>query len=433
MRDDERLESLRGSVTPLTGGPRVIVIPMPAVHRVVLEANLRVGSRFESPDQNGISHFLEHMLFRGTPRHPSAHELIHAVEAQGGSLAAATSADHGSLTLEAPPDTFEGLVPVFADAFQRPILRDLALERGIVREEILESLDDTGRQIDPENLTLETCFGGHPLGMPITGTLDHLERFDVAQLEAHHRAHYTATGTVLSVAGPVHAERTLELLARHFGTLPSGPLPTSSPPPDQTKPRWRYVHHAASSQTSLRVVFRAPAETAPDEPAVDLLSRILDDGMSTRLYHRICDVRGLCYDVAATYEAYSDSGLLELAGDAAHDRARELLGELLTVVTELRDQGPRQEEVAKAKARYRWRLFEMLDDPSEVAEFLGIEHLIGVARSPADRLAQLEAVTLEDLQTAARRLFHPSGLSVIAVGILPKDARRAMQQLVESF
>ena len=400
---------------------------------MVLEANLRVGSRFEASELNGISHFLEHMLFRGTARHPSAHELILAVEAHGGSLAAATSVDHGSLTLEAPPETFERLVPVFAEAYQRPILRDLEVERGIVREEILESLDDAGRQIDPDNLVREACFGGHPLGMPITGPLEHVDRFDAPRLRAHHRAHYTAEATVIAVAGPVDPVRTVDLIAEHFGGLPSGAPPSSAPPPVQTAPRWRYVHHAASSQTGLRAVFRAPAESAENEPAMDLLSRILDDGMSTRLYHRICDVKGLCYDVAATYEAYADSGILELAGEAAHERAVELLRELLEVARDLRDQGPTAEETDKAKARYRWRLHELLDEPADVAEFLGVEHLVGLARSPGDRLAQLEAVTREQIHEAARDHFRAEGLTVVAVGILPKEAQRTMQALVESF
>jgi predicted Zn-dependent peptidase len=166
---------------------------------------------------------------------------------------------------------------------------------------------------------------------------------------------------------------------------------------------------------------------------MDLLSRILDDGMSTRLYHRICDVKGLCYDVAATYEAYADSGILELAGEAAHERAVELLRELLEVARDLRDQGPTAEETDKAKARYRWRLHELLDEPADVAEFLGVEHLVGLARSPGDRLAQLEAVTREQIHEAARDHFRAEGLTVVAVGILPKEAQRTMQALVESF
>ncbi len=433
MKSSDRLAPLRGSLTSIAGGPRIVVIPMPGVHRVVLEANLRIGSRFETPELNGISHFLEHMLFRGTPCHPSAHELILAVEKQGGSLSAGTSVDHGSLTLEAPPDTFESLVPVFADTYQTPILQDLEVERGIVREEILESLDDAGRQIDPDNLTQETCFRGHALGMPITGPLQHLDLFDTTRLRAHHQAHYTAEGTVLAVAGPVDPKRTVNLLAEHFAGLPSGIAPRSTPPPTQTSPRWRYVHHGASSQTALRVVFRAPAESAPNEPATDLLSRILDDGMATRLYHRICDVKGLCYDVAATYEAYADSGILELAGEAAHERAVELLRELLEVARDLRDSGPTAEEVTKAKARYRWQVEEMLDDPADVAEFLGVEHLIGLARSPADRLAQLEAVSLDEIRETAADLFRAPGLTVVAVGILARETQRTLQSLVESF
>ena len=430
----EGLESLRGVSATLESGARVVVVPMPRVHRTVLEANLRTGSRFESPALNGISHFLEHMLFRGTPRHPSAHQLILAVESLGGSLNAATSVDHGSLSLEAPPATFDALIPIFAEAYQNPVLSGIDVEKGIVREEILESLDDAGRQIDPDNLVREACFGSHPLGMPITGTLAHLDAFDRTRLLAHHRAHYTAPGTVLTVAGPVDPAGTIEALTAAFRSLPPGELPqTGAPPPPQTAPCWHYVRHAASSQTALRVVFRAPSESAPDEPAADLVSRLLDDGMATRLYHRICDARGLCYDVSATYEAYSDDGILEIAMEAAHEATPKVLREVFDVVRELRDRGPTEQELAKAKARYGWQLDEMLDDPASAAEFLGVETLTGLQRTPDQRLAEIQSVSPTALMEVAAQIFQRRRLTVVAVGALPRAVEQALARLVASF
>lgn len=433
MHRSDGLDRLRGTLTTLDGGLRVVVVPMPAVHRVVMEASLRIGSRYEPSALNGISHFLEHMLFRGTPRFPSAHELILEVERLGGSLNAATSVDHGVLTLETPPDTFADLVPVFAETYRSPLLADLETERGIVREEILESLDDGERQIDPDNLSRETCFAGHPLGMPITGTLEHLERFAREGLLAHHRAHYTAENTVLTIAGPVDPDATLRLVEAHFSGLPRGLPPGVAPPPQQTAPRFRYVHHTASSQTSVRVAFRAPAENTPGAAATDLLSRVLDDGMATRLYHRICDLKGLAYNVSATYEAYADAGLLELGTDVAHERVPELMRELHAVIRELREAGPTPDEVAKAKARFRWQLIEILDSPTDVAELYGLEHLTGSLRTPTQRLAELESLRDAELGAAAQTLFDRAGLSVVAVGILPTIVQRELADLVAAF
>jgi len=426
MSGEPSLDALRGTVSVVEGGLAIVAVALPGTHQVVIEAETRVGSRYEAPEDNGLSHFLEHVLYRGTPGYPTAFELALAIEERGGELTAATSVDHGALTLTAPPQTAEELVPILADVYSRPLLVGLEAEKGIVREEILETLDDDGREIDPDNLVRALAFGDHPLGRPITGTLAHLDRFDRERLLGHHRAHYTSDGTVVAVAGPVDPERLTARIAAAFSGLPRGRRPTPTPPAEPDAPRFGYVPHSTSSQTSLRVSFRAPAEADPDEPATELLARILDDGMSTRLYRRICDELGLCYDVFARFEAYEDAGLFELGADTAHENAAAVLEQMLAITADLRDAGPSPRELDKAKARLRWQLAEIADDPGAVAEYFGVEQLIGLARSPAARWATIEAVTMDQVRAAAARLFDRRRCAVIASGRL----RRGVQDRV---
>jgi predicted Zn-dependent peptidase len=416
----------------LEGGLRLIAIPMPAVHRIVAQVVVRIGSRFETLAGNGISHLLEHMLFRGTARFPSAHDLALAFERHGASLEAATAVDHGLLVLSAPPETFVQVLPWLGEVVRAPLLEGLEVERGIVREEILELLDDAGRLVDASSLVRAQCFAGHPLGYPITGSIDRLEHFTQAQLVGHHRSHYTSSGTVIAVAGPLDAPRVLARLAECFQDLPCGSPPNALPPEHPPAPRFTYVEHP-SSQTALAVAFRAPSERDPNEPATELLLRLLDDGMSTRLYHRICDERGLCYDVSALYEAYADSGLFELAAETSHDNAVEVLSELLGILRGLRAQGPVPEELEKAQARHGWQLADLLDDPGAIAEFYALGELSGVARTPEDRLAELGQVTREDLHRAAEQTIRPEHMTVVAVGAVPRRVQDAMAALVEKF
>ncbi len=424
------LEALRGTVSVVEGGLAIVVVPLPATHYVVIEAETRVGSRYEAADDNGLSHFLEHVLYRGTPAHPTAFELALTIEERGGELAAATSVDHGALTLTAPAETAEELVSVLADVYARPLLVGLEAEKGIVREEILETLDDDGREIDPDNLIRALSFGDHALGRPITGTLAHLSGFDRDRLLGHHRAHYTSDGTVVAVAGPVDPERIAARIAAAFAALPRGQRPAPSPPEEPDAPRFRYVPHTSSSQTSLRLAFRAPAEADPDEPATELIARVLDDGMSTRLYRRICDELGLCYDVFARYEAYEDAGLFELGADTAHENAAAVIEEMLALTADLRDAGPTPRELDKAKARLRWQLAELADEPGAVAEYFGVEQLIGLSRSPAQRWAEMEGVSLERVRAAAARLFDRRRCSVVASGRLKRGAQdRLLERL----
>ena len=416
----------------LPNGVVAIAVRLPHVHRTVIDAQIRVGSRFEDAADNGLSHFLEHMLYRGTPRHPSAHRQALAFERLGGTLDAATAVDHGSMQLSVPPANFATALELFSEVYQQPVFADLEIEQDIVREEILEGLDDHGRNIDADNLIRELCFDQHPLGRPITGTIEHVDGFDRDRLRRHHEQHYTGAGTVLTVCGPIEPTGVLAAVQRCFEGLPRGQRPGTAPPGAQERPRFRYVRHA-NSQTALRLGFRAAAEHDALEPATELLLRLLDDGMATRLYHRICDERGLCYDVSAAYEAYADAGLFEIAAESAHDRVPELLDELLAMVRDLRDNGPALDELDKAKARFGWQAEEMLDDPASLAEFFSIGQLTGVGRTPAERLEQLLAVDAAEVHGAARALFRAETLSVVAVGTLPARVQAKLQRAIEAF
>jgi len=416
----------------LANGLRVSAVRMPHVRRSVVDVHTRIGSRFEPLEQNGISHFLEHMLHRGTAAHPSAHALALAFESLGGALSAATYVDHGGISLAAPPENLEPLIGVLGDVLLAPIYSGLEVEKGIVREEILESLDEDGRSIEADTLLRALAFPNHPLGLPITGSLETLESFQIPALSAFHRAHYTAEGNVVTVAGPIEPDRILRQISEVFADLPHGKEPVAETPAAQTEARFSHVRYAGS-QVSVRVGFRAPGEHHPDEPATELLLRTLDDGMATRLYERLCDERGLCYDVSASYEAYADSGLFDVAADSAPERAEEVLQEIFAVTRALRDQGPSESELEKAKKRFAWQLAEQDDDPAALAAFYGLGELTGIARTPSERLTQLEAITMTDVRRAAERLFARESLNVLIVGPLTAKVKTRLQRQALAF
>ena len=418
--------------TVLANGLRLLAIPMPHVHRAVLEAQIRIGSRFESPGENGISHFLEHMLYRGTPRFPSAHDQALAFETLGGTLQAATAKDFGSMQIAMPPERFGAVLPLVSEVYQAPIMSGIEIERGIVHEEILETLDEGGNLIDADDLLGSVAFPGHPLGLPITGSPDQVRDFDSPRLRRHHDAFYVGKSTVIVAAGPFEPEAILVELERLFGGLAQGRRLEVEAPSPQTVPAFRFVAHAAS-QTCLRVGFRAPSFLDPREPATQLLVRVLDDGLSTRLYEQICDRRGLCYDVAAGYEAYEDVGMVDLSADSANERAAEVLEQLFAVVKQLRDEGPSLAELDKAKQRHRWQLSMMLDDPEEVASLFAMSELAGTQQHPAERRDQLAQVTRDEVMEAARLLFSASGLNVVAVGAQSKRNREKLKQLTLGY
>jgi predicted Zn-dependent peptidase len=418
----------------LSNGLRVVLVPQPNVHRAVAALYLRTGSRFETPADNGVSHFLEHMVFRGTASLPTAHDQALAFERLGGTLYAATHVDHGVMSVSVPPVNLERVLALLGEVTIAPRFSDIEIERGIVREEILEDLDDDGRDIDADNLSRALIYDKHPLGFTITGGLDALDHFDEAGLRAHHARHYTGDNAILCVAGRIgEVDRCARIVEKSFSPMPRGArVPVIPPPNGQTRARFRFVENQ-SSQTDLRVAFRALSERDPREPAVEMLLRVLDDGMSTRLYERICDRLGLCYDVSGMFEAYEDDGVVDVAAGAQHERATLVTKEIFSLMRDLAVGGPTEEELAKARDRHLWSVEAMQDDAEAVAAFYGLAALADLARTPMARHEELAAVTREGVRAAAEAVFRSDRLSVVAVGLLSDSEEKRLEKVVRGF
>lgn len=418
----------------LSNGLRLVLVPLPHVHRAVASLYLRVGPRFETPENNGISHFLEHMVFRGTKTYPSAHTQALAFERLGTTLYAATHIDHGVMSVSIPPNNLERILRLLGEVTVSPRFSDIDIERGIVREEILEDKDEDGADINADNLSRALMYDPHPLGFSITGDIKTLEGFDEPMLRIHHAKHYNTSNAVLCIAGRIgDLDQCIKIAEQSFAEMSRGePAQATAPSKTQKKPRFRSVE-TPSSQTDLRLCFRAPSEKDPLEPSVDMLLRVLDDGMSTRLYERICDRLGLCYDVSGLFEPYEDDGVVDIAAEVQHERAPMVVKELLALVKELCDHGPTAEELEKALNRHAWSVEAMADDADGVASFYGLGVLTNTKRSPLERHAELAQVSAENIREAAQRIFRPEKLSAVAVGMLERADEQKVEKLIKGF
>jgi predicted Zn-dependent peptidase len=417
----------------LDNGLPVVVAPQEQLHRAHVALYVRVGSRFETREQNGLSHFLEHMLYRGTPRLPHAHDVNLAFESLGGYLYAATQVDFGVFSVTLPAETLSEATALFAEVLMTPTFADIEVEKEIVCEEILEDLDDEGRQVDADNLSRQLIYPDHPLGFTITGDEARVRSFDRAMLQAHHARHYNAANCALAFSGAVDPDLALRLARQHFTRLPQGVRVECEPPVhSQQRPRFELVENV-SSQTDLRVCFRAIADRSEHRPAMEMLMRILDDGMSTRLYHRVCDNKGLCYDVSASFDGYDDDGVLDFAAGVQHARAAVVTREITTLLSELGRHGPTEEELEKARRRHRWDMRTMLDSPEELAGFYGAGLLFDRFETPAERAVKNATVTASDIQRLAALLAEPSRLNVLAVGLLDDGEDRRLEEVVKAY
>ena len=306
-----------------------------------------------------------------------------------------------------------------------PRFSDIEVERGIVREEILEDLDDDGRDVDADNLARALHLRRRTRSASPSPAASPRSAASTSRCSAPTTPATTPATTRCSAspAGSATPTRRLREIERRFAALPRGARgsrPSPRPPPPQKRARFSFVENT-SSQTDLRVAFRALSERDPREPAVEMLMRVLDDGMSTRLYERICDRLGLCYDVSGMYEAYEDDGVLDVAAGAAHERALQVTREIFALLRELAEHGPTEEELAKARDRHLWSIEAMLDDAEARGGLLRPRrarrhraHPHGAPRRARPGHARGRA------RGGRGAVFRPERLSVVAVGLLER-------------
>ena len=373
------------------------------------------------------------MLFRGTAELPTAFEFNLAVESLGGTLQAGTRSDFTTYDLTLPPEHAEAGLAICAQLFGTPALRNLELEKRIVREEILEGVDEDGRDVDPDDLAHGIVFGGHPLGFKIAGAESTLARFDEASLRAWHARHYVARNTSIGVAGAIDGAAIERAIERSFGAIPAGERQIPIPFTKAVRgPRFHFID-STGSQTDVRVVMPTVGEEHPLEGATSLLARVLDDGMSTRLFRTVVEDTGLAYETFGELDLYDDVGVLVVGAAIEHGKTVSLVQTVLGLLQGLRDAPVDARELEKAKTRALFDLRRVLDDGASIAELLATDQLFGRTRTLDDLRARVERVTLDDLRTAARETIRAEGLQVVAVGMLGEQTERDARKVVQAF
>lgn len=415
----------------LGNGLRVRLVPLPHLQSATASFFVRVGSRYESVRTNGLSHFLEHMLYRGTETHPAAHELNLAIEQLGGTLDAATHVDFTSYDLTLPPENVERGVEMLAEVIRRPLLEDLGTEKQIIREEILEDLNEDGEQIDIDNVSRNLLYPDHPLGFSIPGPLENLDRFDRRDLHGHHAAYYTALNSVLCVAGAFDTSDVRKAIERCFEDMPAGEPTDGSRPGGRGDERFAYVYDAGS-QTDVRVSFHTPGVKSPELPALRLLARVLDDGLSTRVHQTICEARGLAYEAFADNDSLEDCGVFDFGASVEHGKVPRLIETILELVDGLRASPPTDEEIDKAKRRSLFGLRTVRDRPDDAAHFLGTSALFELPEQLETIAEQIERVAPEDIRRVTQHHFDVDDAHVTCVGVLEGKVLSSVRRLARA-
>jgi predicted Zn-dependent peptidase len=427
------LPEVHARLTTLPNHLRVVTVELPHLHTASLVLYVKVGSRLETPDDNGLSHFVEHMLFRGTERHPTSYDINFAFESLGGTLYAETGRDYSLFQVTLVPEQLEGGLELFGEVFARPLFVDLELERQLILEELTEDYDERGNEINSADIARGLLFGSHPLAQRIIGPPDNVRRFTDADVRRHFGSYYCAANAILVAAGPVDHDALAAAAARHLGQLPAGDAAVAElAGSDQKAARFLHVPDSGA-QSSIEVLWRGLPELDDDYMATVALVRALDDGMSTRLHYRLCDQLGLAYSLQAAIEPLHDVSVLEVSGATANAKVPELIKRLLELADELRMTGIDEAELAKVKRRFRYDLLSSIDDANAMAGWFGGTALYYPPTSLEERAARMDRVTVADVCRAAGRALAPENLAVVVVGSLTRARLAEVRSAVTGY
>ncbi len=433
MVSHDRLLDPHVETTTLTNGLAVTTVALPHLHTAVCALFVKVGARFEKPDDNGLSHFVEHMLFRGTERYPTSLALNTAVEKLGSTLHAETGRDYTLFQLALEPEFVAAGIELLGELLTKPRFSDIELERALILEEINEDYDEQGNEINADDIARGLAFEDHPLGQRIIGPRSNVERFTPADVSRHFAAFYGARNANLCVAGPVTHGDVVAAAERALSRMPVGQrAEVPAAPPLDPGPRLRHVSDAGS-QTSLAVLFRAIPELDPQYVALVALLRVLDDGMSTRLHYNLADQKGLAYSIHAAIEPLADAALVEITGATANAKVPSLVRELLVLLDGLRKGEVTVDEIAKARIRYRYETLASIDDAAAMAGWFGGTALYYPPPPLSERLAAMTRVEIDDVVRVAREVLAPDHLVLAAVGTLSRARLGELRQIVNDW
>ncbi|MEX1998012.1 MAG: pitrilysin family protein [Candidatus Andersenbacteria bacterium] len=402
----------------LPGGLRTVLLPRQEGQTVTFLVLIGVGSRYETPRQSGLSHFLEHMFFKGTQRRPTTKEIAEAIENVGGEFNAFTSEEYTGYYVKVAAEYLEQGAEVVSDILLRPLFPQVEIdrERGVITEEIRMYTDTPMRHI--WHLWQEALFGAHPLGRRIDGTLETVGTFMRKDFLQYTQRHYHTENAVVAVAGKFAEKQTEQLLKELLAPLARG-KETSPKTVPKRLPQRRFLNEYRKSLDQTHMIVGVPglSLTDPRRWAAELLATILGAGMSSRLFIQVRERHGLAYAVRTSTESYTDAGAVATQAGVRTDKADFALRLILQEYDRIMQEKVTADELAKAKQMLRGRMVIDLEETNTLALFAGLQELLTQRiDTPTTMWEKIEAVTPEQIQTVAQALLAPTQRVAVLLG-----------------
>ncbi len=401
----------------LPNGLRIILAPLKDTATVTVMVLAETGSEYEKKAENGISHFLEHMCFKGTTKRPSSKIINSELDGLGAASNAFTNTDYTGFYAKAHADKTEQILDIVSDIYLNSTFpeSELEKEKGVVIEEI--NMYEDRPQSKVWDILGEAVFGDQPAGRTIIGTKETVSAITRDDLVAYHTAHYVPEGTVVVIGGKVD-ESIIPKIEMHFGALPKSPKSQRVKVIDEQSKAKVTIHHKKSDQTHIVLAFRTGIDRYNEKAyQAGLLGSILGAGMSSRLFHRIREELGLAYYISSGHSAELDYGVFSISVGVSNANVGKALEAIFGELRKMKEEVVPEDELRRVKDLRKGHLFLGLETSNDWADFYGFQEVYHDAiLSPEKLSAKREAVSAEEVQALAHAIFRPEGLTIAMVG-----------------
>ncbi len=410
--------------TVLENGIRVVTGPMTGVRSTSLIFYFDIGSRYEAPEIAGVSHYLEHMLFKGTERRPDAKMISEEIEGVGGMLNASTSKEATNYWCKCPSTHYDLAFDVLSDMVLNSVIdtTELDKERSVIIEEIRGSEDSPEEYV--HDIIDEVVWGTHSVGRAIAGSEETVGGITREQMLSFWKRNYRPERMVIASGGDVQHDHVAEMASRYFATLApdEGPDQYDRAAVVQDGARAR-VHTKETEQAHLCVALPALPYTSERRYVQGTIEAVLSSGMSSRLFQEIREKRGLVYSVYGYFRPYEDVGQAVIYAGTDLARVDETITAIVDELRKLRDTPVPEEELRRTKELRKGRLLMGLEDSRSVASWVGSQELVyGEIKTPEQVMEEIEAVTAEQVHELSQELFRSDKLNLALIGPYDDEA-----------
>lgn len=408
----------------LKNGLTVITAPMKETKAVSVLVMVKVGSRYETKEENGISHFLEHMFFKGTNKRPTSLDISKELDSIGAEFNAFTSEEYTGFYISSSADHFDISLDILSDMLHNSKFdeSEITKEKGVILEEFNMYKDIPQKYV--QDLAKELLYGETPLGRTILGQPHNIKSFKRKDFVNYIKKHYQAQNTIIAIAGNPNGSNWLKTVDQLFGSFPKGAKNIYQKQSEFQKKPAILLHYKKTDQAHLILGYRTINRFDPRRYDLKVLNNLFGGIMSSRLFTEIRENRGLAYYVGSSYWEFDDVGSLIVSAGLDKNRIDEAIKVILEEFNKLKHEPISKEELTRSKENIKGRFYLNLEESYAIAEFLADQQLLyGNIKDPDEIIKKILAVKPEEITKLAKEFFISQNLNLTIIGPYKDKAR----------